>query len=204
MASGIAQRLDYLLETKNQIYNAIKENDNTITKDTTFRNYPEHIQNAIDNSIISQSTLNNLVKKTMNINTSYEDMIWFYIDDNGVYHNNSPKLYEPHIVTNNKNLVIKVKDFYTYPSTGITYFSATTINNGSSDTEGLNATIYFYNYIGDLIDYTSDSSMKCVINKMNANGGTSYISAGVTETVHSNNDKHALLNAYDYSIEINY
>ena len=203
MASGIAQRLDYLLETKNQIYNAIKENDNTITKDTTLRSYPEHIQNAIDNSIISQSTLNNLVKKTMNINTSYEDMIWFYKDDNGVYHNNSPKLYEPHIVTN-KDLVIKVKDFYTYPSTGITYFSATTINNGSSDTEVLGATIYFYNYIGDFVDYTYDSSMKCVINKMNANGGTNYINAGVTETIHSNDDKHALLNAYDYSIEINY
>lgn len=66
--SGVKDRLDYLEETKNLIKDAIVTSGGTLTKESTFREYPEQVQYVIEHSIISQSVLDELVQKSIIIN----------------------------------------------------------------------------------------------------------------------------------------
>lgn len=60
----VKTRLEYLNETKNLIMNSINNIGGEITEDTPFSQYPIILENLINNSIIPQSTLNNLISKT--------------------------------------------------------------------------------------------------------------------------------------------
>lgn len=66
--SGVKDRLDYLEETKNLIKEAIVTSGGTLSEESTFREYPEQVQYAIEHSIISQSVLDELVQKSIIIN----------------------------------------------------------------------------------------------------------------------------------------
>lgn len=68
MSNGVEDRLNYLEETKGLIKQSIANFDNTITNNTPFSEYPNYIQNIINNSIIPQSELDALVIEAININ----------------------------------------------------------------------------------------------------------------------------------------
>lgn len=66
--SGIEEKLNYLEETKSLMKDTINNLGGSITDETHFRDYPTQIQHIIDTTIISQTTLNNLVNAVININ----------------------------------------------------------------------------------------------------------------------------------------
>ena len=68
MSNGVADRLNYLEETKRQIKQSINNLGGTIEDDTPFDEYPDQIQNIINTQIIPQSELDNLMNKVININ----------------------------------------------------------------------------------------------------------------------------------------
>lgn len=68
MNNGVNDKLNYLEATKDLIKQSIKKYDSTIDDSTEFREYPSHIQNIIDASIIPQSTVEELANNIFNIN----------------------------------------------------------------------------------------------------------------------------------------
>lgn len=68
MNDEIEIKLDYLMETKNQIKQSISSLNNNITDDDPFSVYPDKIQDIISAYIIPQSTLNIFMEKIIAIN----------------------------------------------------------------------------------------------------------------------------------------
>lgn len=60
--NGVEQKLKYLRETKKLIKDSINENGGTITDATPFDEYSTQIKKVIENTVVPQSTLNDLVE----------------------------------------------------------------------------------------------------------------------------------------------
>ena len=68
MSNELEDKLNYLVETKNQIKQAINLLDGNIVEDHAFSIYPDKIQDIISVNIIPQSTLDEFVEKIIDIN----------------------------------------------------------------------------------------------------------------------------------------
>lgn len=69
---SVKEKLDYILETKENIKQAIKDTGIEVPEDLSFREYGSKIQEVIDTTIIPQSTLDEFVEFTNTINGSKE------------------------------------------------------------------------------------------------------------------------------------
>ena len=69
---SVKEKLDYILETKENIKQAIKDTGIEVPEDLSFREYGSKIQEVIDTTIIPQSTLDGFVEFTNTINGSKE------------------------------------------------------------------------------------------------------------------------------------
>lgn len=65
---GVDEKLNYLLETKELIKNAINSTGGMIDDDTPFNKYYEPIQTIIDTFVIPQSDLDELVSMMISLN----------------------------------------------------------------------------------------------------------------------------------------
>lgn len=68
MSESIEQKMNYLKETKELIRQAINSIDGNLTEESTLSTYPDEIERIIGETIIPQSVLDELVKKTIVIN----------------------------------------------------------------------------------------------------------------------------------------
>lgn len=68
MSNELEDKLNYLVETKNQIKQAINLLDGNIVEDDPFSIYPDKIQDIISVNIIPQSTLDEFIEKIIAIN----------------------------------------------------------------------------------------------------------------------------------------
>lgn len=64
----VQDQLDELLESKLNMKTAINNNGGEVTDETTFREYPEQIQEVIDKNIVPYSDLADTVELAININ----------------------------------------------------------------------------------------------------------------------------------------
>lgn len=64
----VQDQLDELLESKLNMKTAINNNGGEVTDETTFREYPEQIQEVIDKNIVPYSDLEDTVELAMNVN----------------------------------------------------------------------------------------------------------------------------------------
>ena len=69
---SVKEKLHYILETKENIKQAIKDTGIEVPEDLSFREYGSNIQEVIDTTIIPQSTLDGFVEFTNTINGSKE------------------------------------------------------------------------------------------------------------------------------------
>lgn len=69
---SVKEKLDYILETKENIKQAIKDTGIEVPENLSFREYGSKIQEVIDTTIIPQSTLDEFVEFTNTINGSKE------------------------------------------------------------------------------------------------------------------------------------
>ena len=69
---SVKEKLDYILETKENIKQAIKDTGIEVPEDLSFREYGSKIQEVIDTTIIPQFTLDGFVEFTNTINGSKE------------------------------------------------------------------------------------------------------------------------------------
>lgn len=64
----IEEQLEEILNSKLDIKMAINNNGGTVTDETTFREYPEQVQEVIDKNIVPYSDLEDTIKLAININ----------------------------------------------------------------------------------------------------------------------------------------
>jgi len=64
----IQEQLDDLLNSKSDIKTAINNNGGEVTDETTFREYPEQIQEVIDKNIVPYSDLEDTINLVFDIN----------------------------------------------------------------------------------------------------------------------------------------